>query len=343
MTNPRMAAVIGETLMDVIRHPGEPPLQHPGGSPLNAAVGLGRLGHPSMLVTWLADDDHGRVIKEHLDRSGVTLAPGAMAAERTSIADIVMDEAGGLDYSFDLLWQVPEVPQDFRPLVAHAASMGAILEPGADDVFALLSRFREHATITYDPNIRPDVMRSPERVRPLIERLVGISDLTKVSAEDLEWLYPGQNPEFAASEWASLGPIVVLTKGDRGSASFRTVAGDSRCLRVLPGYCPSFVDAVGAGDSFMSGLIHALWEQDLLGAEHRADLAAIPDETLVESLCTASNIAAITVSRLGADPPWLCELGDYAAVARLDPMSMPPVQFPPNPFAPKVAAGQGTA
>ncbi|CAL8973264.1 Ribokinase [Propionicimonas sp. T2.31MG-18] len=337
-----MAAVIGETLMDVIRRPGEPASEHPGGSPLNVAVGLGRLGHPSMLVTWMAEDDHGQVIKQHLDESGVTLAPGATQAERTSTANIVMHEDGKLDYSFDLLWALPPMPEDFQPLVVHAASLGAIHQPGADDVFALISRSREHATITYDPNIRPDIMKSPERVRPLVERLVNAADVTKVSAEDLEWLYPDRNPESVAAEWANGGSLVVLTKGERGSATFRMVDGARRCLRVLPGYCSSFVDAVGAGDSFMSGLIHALWEHGLLGADKRPQLAAIDDETLLDSLCMASTIAAITVSRLGADPPWLCDLGDHRAVAGLDPESVPAIQIPPDLFSVGSRANAGS-
>src|SRR5450756_215294 len=209
-----MAAVIGETLMDVIRHPGKPPVEHPGGSPLNVAVGLGRLGHRSLLVTWLADDDRGRTIKEHLDRSGVTLVPGAMGAERTSTANIVMGEGGDLDYAFDVLWQVPAVPADFTPLVVHAASIGAVYEPGADEVYSFICKSREHATITYDPNIRPDAMRRPANVRHLVERLVAASDVTKVSAEDLDWLYPGRNPETVAAEWASGGALVILTKGE---------------------------------------------------------------------------------------------------------------------------------
>jgi fructokinase len=328
-----MAAVIGETLMDVIRRPGEPASDHPGGSPLNVAVGLGRLGHPSTLVTWLADDSYGRVIKDHLDSSGVTLAPGATNAPRTSTANILMHQDGKLDYTFDLLWSLPPVPEDFLPLVVHTASIGAIYQPGADDVFSLVSRSRAHATITYDPNIRPDIMKNPDCVRPLVERLVGASDLTKVSAEDLEWLYPGRNPEHVAAEWAARGPIVVLTKGERGSATFRTVDGEVKCLRVLPGYCSSFVDAVGAGDSFMAGLIHALWQHGLLGADQRPNLVAIDDETLLDSLCMASTIAAITVSRLGADPPWLCDLGDHRAVAGLAPDSVPPIQIPKELFS----------
>lgn len=320
-----LAAVVGETLMDVIRHPGEAPIEHPGGSPLNVAVGLGRLGHPSMLVTWMGDDERGRTIREHLNRSGVTLVPGATGAARTSTANITMDEQGELDYSFDMLWHVPPVPAGIRPHVVHAASIGAVYEPGAEEVYSFVEASRDHATITYDPNIRPHAMGRPEDVRHLVERLVAVSDVTKVSAEDLGWLYPARNPEKVAAEWAGHGGLVVLTKGDRGSAAFRERAGRSRSLRVLPGYCETFVDAVGAGDSFMAGLIHALWRKGVLGAERRREMLDLDDSDVVDALCVASSISAITVQRPGADPPWLSEVDDRTVEERVEHLFGGPV------------------
>ncbi|MDR1833918.1 MAG: carbohydrate kinase [Propionibacteriaceae bacterium] len=303
------AIVVGETLMDSINHPGEPPKEHPGGSPLNMAIGLGRLGHPAMLVTWLGSDARGDIIKEHLAESSVCLVPGADKAERTSTAHIVTDETGHPAYTFDLLWQVPPVPDEAKPLVVHAGSMGAVFEPGADDVHAILAAGRQTATVTYDPNIRPDVMGTPENVRHLIERLVGVSDVVKVSDEDLNWLYPGADPGFSAEKWATMGPVlVILTRGVQGATALRLRGGELSAVEVPADTSLEVADAVGAGDSFMSGLIHALWERGLLGADRRAALAALPDEELRGILAFAARIAAITVSRTGANPPWLREL-----------------------------------
>ena len=60
--------VIGESLVDIISDPRQPEAvqAHPGGSPLNVAVGAARLGLRTNLVTHYADDRHGLMIEEHL-------------------------------------------------------------------------------------------------------------------------------------------------------------------------------------------------------------------------------------------------------------------------------------
>ena len=49
------ALVIGEALIDLNRRPGEPAAARVGGSPLNVAVGLGRLEIPVALQTSLPE------------------------------------------------------------------------------------------------------------------------------------------------------------------------------------------------------------------------------------------------------------------------------------------------
>jgi fructokinase len=70
------------------------------------------------------------------------------------------------------------------------------------------------------------------------------------------------------------------------------------------------VDTVGAGDSFMTGLIDALWSLNLLGADRRADLARIDLDALNGVLQEAALASALTVSKAGADLP------DRAALQR---------------------------
>jgi fructokinase len=149
-------------------------------------------------------------------------------------------------------------------------------------------------------------MGSPRQARALVERLVGLVDLVKVSDDDLAWLYPGQDPIEAVQAWAGTGPgLVVMTKGAKGADAV-TRAGVS--AQVLANTAVQVADTVGAGDSFMSGLIHALWQRDLLGAANRHRLAALDQAQLAGVLAQASQIAAITVSRAGANPPWLKDL-----------------------------------
>ncbi len=76
----------------------------------------------------------------------------------------------------------------------------------------------------------------------------------------------------------------------------------------MPASDVEVVDTVGAGDSFMGGLIDALWSENLLGANNRYALRNIEQDTVVRILARASSISAITVSRAGANPPWKKEL-----------------------------------
>jgi fructokinase len=159
-------------------------------------------------------------------------------------------------------------------------------------------------TISYDPNVRPALLGEPARARPDIERLVTLSDVVKVSDEDLRWLYPDPSDEEVAQDWFALGPALVVVT--RGGAGVYAVAANVELRReAVP---IDLVDTVGAGDSFTSGLLDGLHRADLVGAARRDALAAIDRATLESVVEEAALIAAITCSRPGADPPTRPEL-----------------------------------
>ncbi|WP_308200025.1 carbohydrate kinase [Actinotalea sp. C106] len=298
----RRALVIGEALIDVVRRPDGSTEEHPGGSPANVALGLARLGRPVDLLTWFGPDAHGDLLRGHLSGNGVTISPGSDSAERTSVATATLDEQGTASYDFDLSWHVPErwAAPVTPPLVVHTGSIAAVLEPGGPDVAHVLEARRESATITYDPNLRPSLMPPADQTREVVERLVALADVVKVSDEDLAWLEPGVEPLEIARRWVQAGPaLVVVTRGGEGATGILATGHevDVAAPRV------TVADTVGAGDSFMGGLIDGLWSAQLLGAENREALNAAPAETLRGVLERCAEIAAITVSRAGANPP----------------------------------------
>ena len=303
----RRALVIGEALIDVVRRVDGSTSEHPGGSPANVALGLGRLGRGVDLLTWIGDDVRGRVLSEHLGASCVTVVPGSDSAPRTSVAVATLSPDGAATYEFDLSWQVPQrwASPPAPPLVVHTGSIAAVLEPGGPDVANVLAANRESATLTYDPNMRPSLMPPPQVTGPIVEALVAIADVVKVSDEDLAWL-ADVPPLETARRWAASGPaLVVMTMGGCGAVA---LTSDGRRIEVA---APAVVvaDTVGAGDSFMAGLIDGLWAAGLLGADQRAALRCISDATVREVVERCVRIAAITVSRPGADPPTRAELG----------------------------------
>jgi fructokinase len=302
-----MFVVIGEALVDLVGQRGSRTLvAHPGGSPANVALGLARLGDPVTLKTHLGRDAFGDMISTHLQASGVRVDGGPDAGTKTSLAVATL-AAGIATYDFRIEWDIGDLdPLPVETRCLHTGSLATVLAPGRSAVEDLMAREHQRArvTISYDPNVRPALLGSPEEARPEVERLVALSDVVKVSDEDLGWLYPDRTDEDVAREWLSLGPaLVVVTRGGKGVFAVTPILELHR-----PATSVDLVDTVGAGDSFTSGLLDGLRRADLIGGQRREALAAIDETSLVSLLDAASLIAAITCSRPGADPPTRAEL-----------------------------------
>lgn len=296
--------VVGESLVDIVHGADGRTTEYAGGSAANVAVALARLGRRVRFVTAWADDERGRVLADHVAAAGVELAGDPHVLTRTATAAATIGADGAASYEFDLEWRVPAVDDEPAPLVVHTCSLGAVLEPGADDVLALVERLRADATISYDVNARPAITGTGPDVVALVERMVAASDVVKASDEDLSALYPALPNEAAARALLALGPAaVVITRGGAG-ATWVQEAGvvEAASLPV------EVADTIGAGDTFGAAVIDALWERGLLGAGHRDELRALDPGVVAEVLAHAARAAAVTVSRPGADPPYRHEL-----------------------------------
>ncbi len=293
--------VVGEALIDIVIPLEGEPVEHVGGSPANVAIGLARLGHQTALATHIGTDPRGLRIAALLAREHVALAPGSGDAHRTSTAAARLDAAGVATYDFDLEWTVDAtlpVPDGGH---LHTGSIAATLPPGGDAVLAIVTAARDHATVSYDPNARPSLMGTPAQARLIIERMIALADVVKASDEDVRWLY-GEDArvEDVLAAWRAMGPAVcAVTQGGREVVV--RVRGE---LHSMPARSAQVADTVGAGDSFMSGLISGLLDADLLGGhEARARLYAASWQHVRPAIERAISCAAITVSRAGANPP----------------------------------------
>ncbi|HEX9228163.1 MAG TPA: carbohydrate kinase [Arthrobacter sp.] len=303
--------VIGESLVDIISDPRQPESvqAHPGGSPLNVAVGAARLGLPTSLVTHYADDRHGLLIGEHLLSNSVHVINGGTAP--TSTAHATLGPDGAADYTFAITWEMggaalPALAAVEGSAHVHTGSIAAVLPPGEKATLALVQAARRHATVSYDPNCRPGISPDAAVARRQAELFVAASDVVKASDEDLRWLYPDRTPEETLKAWLALGPAVVAVT--RGAAGPVILSRNGRVEMVAE---PITVeDTVGAGDSFMAGLISGLAQLGALGAEGgRALLTSMTPEELEALAAYANRAAAITCSRQGANPPRKDELG----------------------------------
>lgn len=293
MTSPFV--VVGEALVDVVVPPEGETTHAPGGSPMNVAVGLSRLGVPALLVTELGDDPHGELVAEHLRSSDVALAPGSVrGGHRTSTATARLAADGAASYEFDLTWELASASLPDALTGLHVGSLGTALAPGRDAVLALLAEAAgREVLVTYDPNVRPGLLPSWHDVA----RVAADVDVVKMSDEDIELLRPEESLQAVAREVLDNGRtrLVVVTRGGAGAVGF-SAQGSAEVVAPRT----EVVDTVGAGDSFMAALIAVLLDW---GNPHE-----VPPGRLDALLRSAAHAAAVTVSRRGANPPTRAEL-----------------------------------
>ena len=307
-----MILCCGEALMDMIPvtcGDGRAAFRPcPGGAVFNTAVALGRLGARAGILTGLSTDFFGDQLRTALDESGVdrSLSPGS--AHPTTLAFVQLSE-GQARYAFHdenaaprmiRAADLPALPGRVTTLFFGGISLCS--EPCGSAYEALALRESARRVIMLDPNVRPGFAADAAAYRQRLDRLMACADILKLSEEDLEWLRPGAEPEAAIAELAGAGPsLVILTRGAKG-ATARTARGRT-ASRSAPAV--TVADTVGAGDTFNAGVLAAL---DDAGALAKDRLAGLDRAILDDMLDLASRAAAVTVSRVGADPPTAREL-----------------------------------
>ncbi|MFJ7335264.1 carbohydrate kinase [Streptomyces sp. NPDC101116] len=306
--SPHQITVLGECVADAFTEPAKASNELalrvlPGGGPANTAVSLARLGTGAHFLARLSDDVFGRLFRAHLEESGVDLSDAVKACEPSTLAVAELDAQGRAAFSFhaqntaDWQWTAGELAgADLSGSVCvHTGSLALVREPGAAAVEEFLAAAAPRATISIDPNVRPLLVR-PEVYRERLPHWCRLTDILRLSDEDLELLLPGASPEQACDTWHAAGArLVVITRG--GDGALASLDGE----RVeVPAVAAEVVDTVGAGDSFTAGLLHRLAARGLLGG--RLTDLRLGD---VEEACRfAARVASLTCSVAGPNPPW---------------------------------------
>lgn len=297
--SPNAVIVFGEALIDAVADASGTRLT-PGGSPMNVAVGLARLGVPVTLATQFGDDVHGRLIAEHLADDGVTVD---RADGPTSVARAELAADGSARYDFDIVWdrEAPVLPAgSAAPAVAHTGSLGAFLQPGGDAAVQLFHQLPAATVRSFDPNIRPTLLDHAGALQQF-DRIVERAHVVKLSDEDADWLYPNVDTDGVLDRLFDAGVrLAAITRGAAGS-----IVADRHTRVQVVAPTVTVVDTIGAGDAYMSGLLFALLQSSGLRRVQESTIDA-PMLTRVGRVAAAS--AAVAVSRAGANPPSPVEL-----------------------------------
>ncbi|HEX3589331.1 MAG TPA: carbohydrate kinase [Pseudonocardiaceae bacterium] len=308
-----MIVVGGEALVDLVPSasavPGElgPLLPRLGGGPYNTAVAAGRLGAPVSFLSRVSDDAFGDALLERLQVAGVRTDLVQRGPEPTTLAVVTPAADGSARYSFHVRGTADRevtdpglLPGDVTTLSLGTLSL--LLEPGATVYETMLRRESARGRLTVlDPNIRAGLIEDPAAYRARFASWLPDIGLLKVSEDDAAWLGESGDVLPVVASWLSGGPAaVVLT---RGSAGLTALAGD---LRVdVPAVRAEVADTIGAGDTVHAALLAWLHRHDV---GSRAELAKLDAVAWTDALGFAARAAAVTVGRVGAEPPFAAEL-----------------------------------
>lgn len=273
-----------------------------GGSVFNTAIALGRLGAPVQFFCGLSSDLFGDVLRNELAASGVDSSPAHISDRPTTLAFVKLTN-GHASYAFydENTAHRMITKADLPKVIADAIFFGGIslvVEPCAAAYQALMLREAKSRVTMIDPNIRPSFINDEAAYRTRLASMFAVADIVKTSDEDLEWITGGTDAK-SLFEGTSV-QIILLTRGADGvTVLTRDGAKD------VPAVKATVVDTVGAGDTFSAGFLASLDARGLL-TKYKLKTATMDDLTAAAAF--GAKVAAITVSRAGANPPWASEL-----------------------------------
>jgi fructokinase len=279
-----------------------------GGSCLNVAIGMARLGAPTGFVGGISNDMFGRMIAGHAAASNVELGLATRNDHQTTLA-FVRIVAGESHYAFydaetaTRNWAYRRGTIPFADVEAvHVGSTTLVNDQGAAETKALIADARTSSMISFDPNCRPNLVKDKPAYVARMAEFAGSADLIKMSDVDFAYLFGDEPYEQRASALLGQGTsLVVLTRGNNGAVAWHARAGQIE----VPAPKVEVADTIGAGDSFQAALLFALHRQARLARQQLKDIGT---EELRLALSFAANCAGLTCTRPGADPPWSHEI-----------------------------------
>ncbi|MFL5344806.1 MAG: carbohydrate kinase family protein [Hyalangium sp.] len=273
-----------------------------GGSLANVSVGLARLGGRSGLVSVLGSDEFGHLLRERLAAEGVDVSHVRQTNEaRTGLVFISLDARGERSFTYfrtrsaEFLLGERDVDLEFlgRTRVLHWGSNSLHLPEARVALQRSIERVREAGRIiSCDPNLRLHAWADPREPKSILERLLPLCTVVKLSEEEMPVVVGSSDPRGALEALSAMGVVLpVVTLGEKGAAFLWR--GE---VVHVPAPSTRVVDTTGAGDGFVSAFLYGLTRRY---ADARAVQGATR-ESLTELATFACVVGSRVVERLGA-------------------------------------------
>ncbi len=287
----------GEVLWDIFEIAPNTYRREIGGAPVNLAIGLASLGAKSAVVGGVSRDAFGDALVDRIREYGVDTSLIARLAARTGLAFVHRDAHGEPSFLFyrhdtaDMLL-APKHVKPFRATFAVVGTSTLLFEPLRSATNAFVKRAaRANAALVVDLNVRKHLWKDERVMRARIAALVKHAALVKASRADLAAL-GGKNRQFLAQN--APHATWILTDGPRDAHA--VIVGGAHGEVSMPALAAKCVDATGAGDAFLAGVLATLVRHRATPGSRAWSDAAV----FSEALRVGHMLGKKVVSKVGA-------------------------------------------
>ncbi len=297
----RYVLCAGEALIDFIsKNPGkglkgtEIFEKRAGGSPMNVAVGLARIGDRVKFLGKISRDNFGEFLIEFLEERGVeTDLVVRDDTAKTTLAFVALDESGKPSFEFygqrtaDTALEIDEIPELNTEDISifHFGSIALLFEPTGTTLEHLFEKLSTKVRTSFDPNIRTNLISDEKSYLKRIENILRRADVVKMSSEDAVYLTGSSDILDVVERYSRQDKITVLTMGSKGSVGFF----DGNVIEKESWTPGEVLDTTGCGDAYMAGLIHVL-----------SNVEEFSKEALERAMDFGTVLAGFVATRYGA-------------------------------------------
>lgn len=254
---------MGEILVEILateigqsfRRPGMLMGPYASGAPAIFIDQAAKCGSASAIIGCVGDDDFGVLNVERLRQDGVDVSGiSVMKAATTGSAFVTYREDGDRDFIYNIAnsasghLSVNEIPEKLLKNCGHFHVMGSSLFS-----FRIIEAMKKvietvkanDGTVSFDPNIRKEMLRIPE-MRDALDFILDYTDVFLPSGHEVMLLASASSEKGAIAELLARGVSEIVVKRGKEGCSYY----DGKIERHIPAMAVTEVDPTGAGDCF---------------------------------------------------------------------------------------------
>ena len=269
-----------------------------GGAPGNVAATVSILGGDATFYGQVGLDAFGDFLKSELKQMGVNTSYVLQTNQaKTGITFVDIDKEGNRSFNFyrnpsaDMLYSKEDYLEHSALEDIFAFSSVSLIDyPIKDAHLAIIEKIKNHhGLVIFDVNLRLHLWKDLTAYREMIHRFIEMSNMVKISDDELEFVTGKDNEEEGLEYLQDLGIETILyTRAYKGASIIHNGHRTD-----IPGFKVQTIDTTGAGDAFLGAFLYRLSIIDKEPSKW-----TIKDDEEILTFCNA--VAALSTTKKGA-------------------------------------------